>query len=212
VDLDLVLRRQQQQLADIFATLSPDQFTRGSLCRAFDIHLVLAHLVAQLSTSPLKRGLTIARNRRNHQSAQLELAMAVGKQGPSQLVERYVDLIAAQRQLAPKMVVERLADTVIHTVDVCRPLGLKLPVMDFDFAPILSFLASDTALVDFVAAPLPNVTFMATDAAWRAGRGPEVRGASLDLALAMTARPNATRGLTGPGIESVAQWARVHGQ
>jgi hypothetical protein len=105
-----------------------------------------------------------------------------------------------------------LADTVIHTVDVCRPLGRTLPPMEFDFAPVLSFLASDTALLDFVAAPLPNVTFVATNTSWRAGRGPEVVGDALDLALAMTARPNATRGLRGPGVESVAQWARVHGR
>jgi uncharacterized protein (TIGR03083 family) len=210
MDLHDALRLQQRHLAGIFSELSDEQFAKQSLCSEFTIHLVLAHLVAQHSTSVLKRGLTIARHRRNRPLAQLELAQKVGAASSAALLEQYVGLIEHSEEHSPKLVTQQLADTVIHTVDVCRPLGLAVPMVEFDFATVLSFLASDTALLEFVAAPLPNVTFVATNAAWRAGRGPEVTGASLDLALAMTARPNATRGLSGPGVESVAQWARVH--
>jgi uncharacterized protein (TIGR03083 family) len=212
MELDLVLRRQQQHLAGIFTGLSDEQFKKNSLCSQFDVHLVLAHLVAQLSTSSLKRGLTIARSGRSRPQAQLVLAQAAAQASPRELLQRYETLVNKDGELSPKILVERLTDTTIHTVDVCRPLGLELPDMNFDFAPLLAFLASDTALLEFVAAPLPNVTFVASDAEWSAGRGPQVQGASLDLAMAMMARPNAARGLSGPGVESVAQWARVHGR
>jgi hypothetical protein len=210
MDLRDALRLQQRNLADVFSHFSDEQFAKNSLCSEFTMHLVLAHLVAEQTTSPLKRGLTVARHRRNRPLAQLELAKRVGEAGSAALLKQYATIIEQSDDLSPKLVVQRMADTVIHTVDVCRPLGLDVPMVEFDFAAVLAFLASDTALLEFVAAPLPNVTFVATDAVWRAGRGPEVTGASLDLALAMTARPNATRGLSGPGIESVAQWARVH--
>lgn len=212
MDLDLVLRQQQHQLLALLSELGDEQFSNGSLCRDFDVHHVLAHLVVQLSTPPLKRGLSIARHRRNRPQAQLALAKEVGLASSDQLLKRYASLISNTEKLPEKLVVPRLTDTVIHTVDVCRPLSIALPPMEFDFAPLLDFLASDTALLEFVAAPLPNVTFVATDANWRAGRGPQVSGKSLDLAMAITARPNATRGLSGPGVESVAQWARVHGR
>ena len=201
---------QQRALLSIFEGLSAEQFAHASLCSRWDNHHILAHLVANASTTKFDRTAMLIRTRGDRSVASRRLADQFAAMPSAALITNYRQRIEDQHRSPERLLPALLADTVIHTVDVCRPLDISLPPCSIDMAVVLAFLATDRALEGFIAAPLPNVTFIASDAAWRAGRGPEVHGNALDLACAMTARPNATRGLSGPGIESVAQWARVH--
>jgi uncharacterized protein (TIGR03083 family) len=96
-----------------------------------------------------------------------------------------------------------LMDTVCHSGDIRRPLGIdrKLP------EDTLIEVAENLRNVGF---PLKakqraaGLRLVATDVAWSAGDGPPVEGPAESLILAMAGRPSALEDLKGEGVTALA--------
>ena len=95
-----------------------------------------------------------------------------------------------------------LTDIVVHTQDICRPLGIPRDVAPDRTEVILDLLSTKRAN-RFRGTSLDGLRFVAEDQDWSWGDGPEVRGPSVPLALAMHGRMDGTRDLYGDGVDEL---------
>ena len=92
-----------------------------------------------------------------------------------------------------------LGDLLVHSADALRPAGIMPdpPVADVLVA-LDTYKTWGRRVVH--AAPDRGVSLAATDADWRRGIGPEVRGKAIDLLLLVANRRHVVDRLDGPGV------------
>lgn len=190
--------------ADMFASLTPEQWATPSLCAGWTVREVAAHLLAPLETrlNWLRVVRTVIRYRG-------DLDRYVDEQTREWARRPTDELVAGLRRLAgTRMNVPivgphgPMTDTCIHLRDAARPLGLDVNPPPRSWRPALDFLVSKTgARAFFPAGRLTGLRLTATDQDWTWGDGTEVRGPSEALTLAITGRPVALPDLDGPGAD-----------
>jgi uncharacterized protein (TIGR03083 family) len=199
---------ERRALADQFATLSDEQWTTPSLCGAWTVREVLAHLVVPHVESFPSFLVTLARCGFSFERANVAMAARQARRPVADLI---ADLRrhAEGRFTPPGLgVVAPLTDVLVHGQDVRVPLGLP------DTAPVeawvtaLEFAATPKARLGFVARPLPAVRWTATDAGTAVGDGPVVQAPAAALVLAMLGRDARAAELSGPGAAAVDAWLR----
>lgn len=196
--------------ADFFDTLTEEQLDAQSLCAAWTVREVLAHLAM-----PLRMGLghllvRIVRARGSVNRASEAVAAEL-----AQLPVR--DLTATLREHADKRVpapgvgpMGQLTDGCIHLRDCARPLGLSYDVALVDWRMVLDWLPSRQASLGVVPrGRLDGLSLRATDQDWSWGSGAEVTGPSEAIAMAVSGRRVALEDLSGPGLQVLS--TRVRG-
>ena len=189
-------------LADLAEGLSEEQRRAPSLCENWTAEGVVAHVASFVATSFPKFMWTMAKNRGDSDKAMVEMTNA-------QLARPFSDVLAELRAKATKssalpVFPEELtiADTMIHTQDIRRPLGLDGGFDPDHLRATLDFLTEHkmaTMLVD--RKPLDGVKLTATDLDWSWGEGAEITGTGEALMMGMADRPAALADLSGPGVE-----------
>lgn len=186
--------QQRLAVADILAGLPEQSWTEASLCDRWTVRDVAAHLtfaqagIGQVIGPLVRSGFrfntmireTARRSRLGHDEI---IATILGFQG--------------SRQRAPGVSeLEPLVDVLIHTQDICVPLGIE-HAMPLDAAAV----AADRLLAlppPFrLRAPYRGVRFEATDVDWTWGRGELVRGPMQWLLLTLGGRSAAHAQLSG---------------
>jgi uncharacterized protein (TIGR03083 family) len=194
----------RRSAADFFEGLSQGQLDTRSLCPAWTVREVLAHL-----TMPLSIGLghllaRILRARGSVDRASEAIA--------AELAARPVgDLTALLRQESDRRVpapgvgpMGQMADGCIHLRDCARPLGLTYDVSLDDWRMVLDWLPSRQASRGVVPrGRLDGLALAATDQDWTWGTGTEVRGPSEAVAMAVSGRVVALEDLSGPGVQAL---------
>ena len=182
--------------------LTPDQWRRASLCEGWSVRVAAAHLMASgEQTTPnflwgmLRHGfrfnVMIDRNARR-----------LGQLPPPVIVER-LRASTATTNRPPAPVVAMLGEVVVHSNDIRFAL---------DIADDTAVESSVACLNYFVSTNFPvpgrsttdGLTMTATDADWRHGAGPEVRGPVQALVLATAGRSAAVAALSGDGVGTLA--------
>jgi uncharacterized protein (TIGR03083 family) len=136
-------------------------------------------------------------------SAVDRMARALGDQPVPELVER-LRHAADGRFHVPGVPPElALGDLLVHSADALRPAGI---VPDPPLADVLVMLETykKWGRRVFHAVPHRGVCLSATDADWRSGSGPEVRGKAIDLLLLVANRRQVLDRLDGPGTVHLA--------
>lgn len=203
-DTDVAARTaaNRRMLADFFDDLTGDQLGTQSLCHAWTVREVLAHLAMPLSVGFGHLVVRTVRARGSVDRASEAIA--------AHLAERPVhDLTAVLRRHADKRVrapgvgpMGQMADGCIHLRDCARPLGLARDVSLDDWRMVLDWLPSRQASLGVVPrGRLNGLALRATDQDWTWGAGTEVTGPSEALAMALSGRRVALDDLSGPGIE-----------
>ena len=197
---------QRERLIALLSTFNEEQWNTRSLCSAWTVHDVLAHLVMALSTPLRTFAVAMVRSKGNFDVANRKLTAKVAASSHEELLTRYRELASSQFTPRGLGAIAPLTDIVGHTIDICAPLRIDPPFGDLNLRPILEFLASDRALKGFVTSPLPNVQMTATDLDWQAGRGPEVRAPARALVASMLSRRPYVHEFEGPGTEIFEAW------
>ncbi len=196
-------------LADLLDGLSPQQWETPSLCPAWTVHGVLAHLVTVMEPGTLRRFLPaiLRAGGRPHRASEAVVASRVRQEsGPA--------LVAALREhagsrFAPPGLGLRapLTDTLVHRLDIAVPLGLSVQRPVEPWHDALDFLLSPSGRAGLGAARgLPRLTYSATDLDWSHGTGAEVSGPAHALALSISGRPALLDDLRGPGLPQLRSW------
>jgi uncharacterized protein (TIGR03083 family) len=191
-------------LADQLEGLTPEQWATQSLCSAWTVRDVVAHLVVPRRTSmprflfQLAAAMVAARG--NFDPANVALTAKEAKRSTT-------DLVAALRWSAeshfkpPGFGSEApLTDVLIHGQDIRIPLGLATNGPIDSWRVVLELLVTPRARRAFRALPPDGFRFAATDLDWTYGMGDDVRGPAIALALAIMRRNARVGDLAGPGV------------
>ena len=187
-------------LADQLDTLSPEQWDTQSLCEAWTVRDVTAHLVVPHKISIPAFLVTFVAAGGSFSRANLAATAKEAKRPTPDLVAD-IRRFADSRAKPPGFGSEApLSEVLVHGQDIRIPLGLDDTSATESWAAILDFLVMPKARRGFVSRSLQGFRFVASDVDWAHGTGDEVRGPVVALALAMMGRRARSEGLTGPGV------------
>jgi uncharacterized protein (TIGR03083 family) len=194
-------------LADQLDDLTADQWATQSLCEAWTVRGVVAHLVMAHKVSVPRFTLAIVRAQGSFARANVALTAREAEHPTTELVS---DLrgFAASHVKPPGFGSEApLTDMLVHGQDIRIPLGLDTPqpIQPWKFA--LDFLVTPKARRGFGVRALPRVEMRATDLDWTYGSGEEVSGPAIALALAIMGRQARQQDLAGPGASRLVAFA-----
>lgn len=208
VDVGPLVAAERRTLADFLDTLSPSEWEVPSLCPAWRVRDVVAHIVHGPLEPPAATLLALARGgfRINHVVA--ASARRWGQQEPAALIQRLREIVDDRR--APLFVTGThvLADLVAHDLDIRRPLRRPRPMPPEAFritADLMTSVGGPLAVV-FARSPrrtVEGLRLVASDLDWTHGEGPEVLGSAEALLLAITGRPVERGELTGSGASAL---------
>ena len=204
MDVDTVwaeIDRQRAEVADLLGTFTEEDWGTPSLCEAWTVREVAAHLtLAHMGPLPAVVGLVRARGSFNAMIRDTALRQA------RLPVEEYAGLLRAMvgsRSKAPGVTpLEPLLDVLVHTQDMLRPLG-RSRAMPVEAAATAADRAWRMGFPFGARKRLAGFRLEATDGDWAAGEGAVVTGTSAALLLLVTGRDVVAPELTGPGADQL---------
>jgi uncharacterized protein (TIGR03083 family) len=206
-DIFGLIAAERRRAADMFASLSNDQWQVRSLCSAWTVRDVAGHLIGPFCGSVLKFVIGGILEGSFHRYS-MRMSHELGERPTSELVailRANIDSRYAPPGTGPAAA---LTDLAVHTRDVARPLGLATTASAEAWRQVLEFLTSPRAARGFTRrGSVAGLRLTATDQEWSHGDGQEVRGPSEALALAIAGRDVALADLSGDGRAVLA--ARV---
>jgi uncharacterized protein (TIGR03083 family) len=182
--------------------LTSEQWRSPTLCGAWDVEDVVAHLGAasMLSTWGWIRSIVGARFDADvHNRRRLEEFRGAT---PAATLERFAE--TGPIGLPSKESPAGLGELVVHAEDIRRPLGLRHePDAEGLLAVARFFAAKDFAVNS--RSLVKGLRLRATDADFRSGSGPEIGGPLLSLVMAMAGRPAVLDDLSGDGVPELSR-------
>ncbi|MEU1982576.1 maleylpyruvate isomerase family mycothiol-dependent enzyme [Nocardia sp. NPDC019395] len=200
-DVWAAIHRERAALADELAGLTPDQWSTPSLCGQWTVEEVVAHLTAAASIGPVRwiRSMLGARFDADlhNQRRMLEHRGA----DPAETLARFRAVITSTT--APSGHTPAwLGEVVVHGQDIRRPLGLAATPAPTAVNEVARFFAAR----DFTVSGRTireGLHLVATDGPFDIGAGPEVRGTTLALVMALAGRDDYCAELTGEGAATL---------
>jgi uncharacterized protein (TIGR03083 family) len=192
---------ERRHMADLFAGLTEEQLTRQSLCDAWTMHEVAAHLATYLRFGQLKILACMLAYAGNFAPGNQKLAQWYARRPTAELVE-LLRRHAESRTTPPRSGYDPiLADLVLHDLDVRIPLGITRDIHQDRLAVTFHHLATAPSPGYALGTRLRDLRFETTDTGWTTGAGPVVRGPAEAVVMAMSGRTAAWAGLAGDGVE-----------
>jgi uncharacterized protein (TIGR03083 family) len=193
-----VVHAERRGLIQDLQTVPAEQWATPSLCRGWDVHDVLAHLVNDAKTTRLTFLCDLIAagfdfNRLNAQGVAAERA-----RDPGQTLEQF-RAVSARTTSAPAPPRTRLVEAFVHGEDIRRPLGIRRSYPPAHVAAALGHQMGTSVTFGGGRERGRGLRLVATDTALSIGAGEEVRGTAIALLLAVSGRPVGTQELTGPG-------------
>ena len=179
--------RERAELADLLDTLTPQEWEIPSLCEAWRVREVGAHLTqATTGLGPTVVAMVRARGRFDVMIRDLALRQAAAVP-PEEYAGRIRAMVGSRRKAPGVTPLEPLIDVLVHAQDILRPLGRTRPT-----DPAAGALAAQRAWsmgFPFHARKrLAGLHLVATDHPWQAGEGTRVEAPVGELLLLVTGR------------------------
>jgi uncharacterized protein (TIGR03083 family) len=182
-------------------SLTDEQWATPSLCPGWSVHDVLGHMTATAAMTPgsffarlIKSGLRY--------SAATDKAMTEELQGsPAETLTRFESLADASTH-PPGPVESWLGETIVHSEDIRRPLGIDHEYPVDAVTRAAGFYRNSNLLIGGKRRA-KGLLLRATDTEWSRGSGPEVAGPARSLLLAITGRAVGLDDLSGEGVEEL---------
>jgi uncharacterized protein (TIGR03083 family) len=197
MDSDTVWRHTDQQrsaLADLLAGLPEEAWRTPSLCEGWTVrdvgaHLAMSHATLGSTIGPLLRSgfrfNTMVRDSARRSPLDHE-----------QIIATLRGFVGSRRRAPGVSELEPMLDVLVHTQDICVPLGIEHAM-----PPDAAAAAADRVLAlpaPFrLRAPYRGVRLEATDIDWSSGAGVVVRGPIQWLLMTVAGRPAAHAHLSG---------------
>ena len=192
---------ERRGLADLFDDLTTRQLAQPSLCGAWTVHDVAAHLVTPLDASTFEFALTMLAARGNFDRANRKLTARRATRSIQDLTA-VLRGRAESRFTPPGMGPQApLTDLLVHGLDVRRPLGIDRAIPTDRLRICLDFLTARPRTGFVPVGRLSGLRLAATDLDWSAGSGLPVQGTAAELLLSATGRFAGTRDLHGAGAD-----------
>ncbi|GAA1575517.1 maleylpyruvate isomerase family mycothiol-dependent enzyme [Kribbella sancticallisti] len=207
-DLPSLIRAERIALIEVLETLEPQEWSTQSLCGAWTVQGVAAHL-AWAPVAPVGEtlaGLAKAGFRLNKASA--DMAVRAAERGPEAILAQLRANAAANAKPRGVPEIAALVDAVIHALDIRLPLGKPRPVPVEAFHPVADFSTKarwpmTVSVGGSARKRLAGVQLVAEGYDWSYGQGPEVRAAGDAVLRILNGRRVEREELTGPGADQL---------
>ena len=202
--VDEAVAAERRRLADSVTDLTDEQWATPSLCAAWTVRHVVAHLTLTTRITVPRLLWAAVRARGSFDRMEIDLAAerAAAYTTP-ELVAQLRESARSTRRTPGSTPMDPLMDLVIHAQDIARPLGRSYVSQPEVVAACLAYVATNK----FMGGPrrLSGVRLVSTDTGWALGEGAELRGPDVDLLLVASGRRAGLDALDGPGATVVAQ-------
>jgi uncharacterized protein (TIGR03083 family) len=196
------IQAEREACADLFESLTPEQWSSDTWCKGWTVRDVAGHLIASTEQSPAvffsrlaKAGFSfnkmVATDAKRCGSGDLSNLAALMRAG------------ALRRSHPPGPLTAMLGEAVVHGEDLRRPLGVSREIPEETLVTVANFYKGSNLLIG-AKRRISGLRLEATDASWTNGDGPEVSGPLVSLVLAMTGRRGAYADLSGGGVATLA--------
>lgn len=193
-------------LGDDLDRLSEEQWRAQSLCHAWSVRDVVAHMTATGRLTPGSFVRRFAAARFDFQRfADREIRRNLGPD-PAATLAGFRE-IQHSTTSPPGPTVSWLGEAIVHAEDIRRPLGIRHEYDADSLRRVADFYKSSNTLIG-TKNRIAGLSLRATDIDWTHGEGEEVSGPMLSLLMAMTGRRAACADLGGPGLETLRKRSR----
>jgi uncharacterized protein (TIGR03083 family) len=190
VDDDAIWRAidaERAGLADLLESLSPDEWQRRSLCEAWTIRDVGAHLTLAPTMGVSDALIAIVRARGSFDRMVRDTAIAQARRPPPEIVGMLREAVGSRRLAPGQKLKDALFDVLVHGQDIARPLG-RVRAMPTEVALVTADHLWQMGFPFHTRKRMRGRRLVATDVEWTAGEGAEVRAPIDDLVLRMSGR------------------------
>jgi uncharacterized protein (TIGR03083 family) len=191
--------------ADLFASLTEEQWATPSLCAGWTVRDLAGHFLMPLEVSFPAFLVHLLRERGSFDRTADRISRQLAQRPTTEIVavlREKADVHTAPPGLGPA---GPFTDSCVHLRDAARPLGSPVSPPLADWRAALDFLVSARARRGFVpAGRLAGLRLQADDQDWAHGEGPLLTGPSEALAMAVAGRSAALSDLSGPGVAELA--------
>ena len=200
---------ERRGFADLIEGLDPQQLATVSLCPAWTVRDLAAHLVVPLVTGRGAVLVAMIKAGGNFDRVNLTLARAMAAKPTTELVmllRRHAD-----SRFAPPGVgsIAPLMDVIVHGQDARRPLGIVREIPRDRLVAVLGFLVSRANRRGLVGSGRASaLRFEASDIGWVQGDGPLVVGPAEALMMSLAGRHCALDELSGDGVGALVSRAQ----
>jgi uncharacterized protein (TIGR03083 family) len=202
--IDAAVRAERLRLCDFLKGLEDAEWDAQSLCSAWTVREVVAHLTTTTRTTVpfVVKAAIKARGSFDRMEADVACERAA-RFTPTELVGQLRESAESSRRTPGSGPMDPLMDLLVHGQDIARPLGRRYPMPTEVAVPALAYVAANR----FLGGPrrLAGLEFAATDASWSSGEGPRVDGTVDNLLLVASGRAAGLAHLTGPGVDRLAE-------
>jgi uncharacterized protein (TIGR03083 family) len=201
--VDAAVAAERHRVADLVADLTDEQWATPSLCAAWTVRDVVAHLTVTTRLTVPRLLWAAVRARGSFDRMEVDLAaQRATAYSPAELVAQLRESAASTRRFPGSTPMDPLMDLVVHGQDIARPLGRRHVSPPDVVAACLAYVATNS----FMGGPrrLAGLQLVSTDTGWTHGDGAELRGPDIDLLLVAAGRRAGLDGLEGPGAEVLA--------
>ncbi len=202
VDIWSTIHTERMALADQLADVDDEAWDTASLCEAWTVRDVVAHMTATAKISPLSflpkligSGFSLGRMQAK------DVARERGTSAADTLA-RFRSIVSSSKH-PPGPSDTWLGEVIVHAEDVRRPLGLA-HAYPLDAAAQVADSYAKSNLIIGGKRRMAGLNLTATDTSWTRGEGPEVAGPMMSLLLAVTGRRSGLDDLTGDGVSILA--------
>ena len=198
MDIWSATHRARKDLADDLAGLEAAQWKHATLCGAWDVEHVVAHLTAAASVGRWAwiRSIVAAGFRPAvHNERRLREHLGATPQETLDRFRAVIDSTVAPTGDLPAY----LGEVIVHSEDIRQPLGLPSRADTGAATEVARFYSSRDFTVTSKTT-VAGVSLRATDSDFSAGDGPVVAGPVLALVMAMAGRRTYLDQLSGEGV------------
>jgi uncharacterized protein (TIGR03083 family) len=187
------------------ASLGEEQWSGPSQCEGWSVRDVLAHMSATANMTPGKFFPKMIASGFSFDKVQDKGIAAEWGASGAETLSRFQAVIGSEKKPpGPKDTV--LGETIIHSDDIRRSLGLQRTYPDDALVEVADFYKGSNLIIG-TKRRIDGLALRATDTGWSYGAGPEVSGPMLPLLLAMAGRKGVLNELSGDGVETLRQRA-----
>ncbi|MFJ3704048.1 MULTISPECIES: maleylpyruvate isomerase family mycothiol-dependent enzyme [Streptomyces] len=193
-----LIRSERAALADDLSRLSDAQWATPSLCSELTVREVLAHLTAGASLDTVRWMAGVIRCRFDFdRQVAMRLAEYLGTT-PAGTLQRFRSIVPS-RTKPPLPVVAMLGETIVHSEDIRRPLGIHRD-HPIETVTRVADHYRNSDLVLPAKQRIRGLRLVASDGPFAAGAGPLVSGTTTALVMAMAGRASYLGELEGDGV------------
>lgn len=200
-DIWRLTHEHRQRVADLLATLTPEEWDTPSLCAGWRVRDVAAHNVETHLMTPGRFFTQFAGSGFRFTAFNARGVFRHSTEPTSDLLQQF-RATAARSSAPPGPALTVLGETVIHGEDMARPLAKHIDTSPDALVAVAGYAVRTTPLLHGKQRSA-GLQLRATDVAWAHGEGPEVSGPAAALIMAICGRAHALGDLSGPGVDTL---------